>query len=238
MIKKLLSLITFFSLLESSILFAAPMPIVFPFLSIIPEKNTINVISARTVLLKYKVVNNLSYFVNDLKIDPTFNVATDLVGISYVNNTCGSRISQYGTCEFTLVLQGRNKTGSLTITPRLCIFTAGNCSVPQPENRLHVSVKVLRSLEIQADNPGVEVGKKLSLTAMAAYSDNTKAVVTKDVLWQSANPKVAKINAKTGVLTAIAPGNVTIVASSDNVTSNSVILTVLQPIAAPQQVLL
>jgi hypothetical protein len=213
--------------LYANFIFASPMPIVFPFLSIIPEKNTVNVINARTVMMTYTVVNNLSYRVNEIIIDPTFEVTSDVISIQLVKNTCeGAVVSAYDSCSFTLALKGKNQTGKLTLSPKLCMFSTQNCSRPLPNNVLHVTAKVLRSIKIASEKSAVEVGKTQSFSAVADYSDNSKDDVTTDVLWRSSNNGIATINPKTGIVTGVSSGNTNMTATSDNITSNSVTITV------------
>jgi uncharacterized protein YjdB len=57
---------------------------------------------------------------------------------------------------------------------------------------------------------------KEQLMATATYYDGTSFDVTEQVTWSSSDPSVATIS-KTGLITAIAPGTVTITAGSGNI---------------------
>jgi len=85
----------------------------------------------------------------------------------------------------------------------------------------------LTNIIITPANPNVTVLMTANLTATGTYSDNTTADITSTVTWSSSNTAVVSVNA--GVATGNALGSANISATSDNITSNVVSLSVNAP---------
>jgi len=76
------------------------------------------------------------------------------------------------------------------------------------------------------------VGQKLQFTAQATESNGVSENLT-GLVWSVSNPSVAAVN-PSGVVTGVSPGTSTLSAVLNGVTSNTVSITVQQPIAAIQ----
>lgn len=224
-VKKWLMLI--FMLMKVSAVIAAPRVEIYPVLSIVPAKKTnVIVVNTKTVLIPYTITNNRSYRVNDISITPDLGVAPDLLSVSIANNTCTGVLANWGSCSFTVVLQGKNKTGSTALAPSLCIFGGRFCSVPAVDNVVAVATKVLKSIVITASTEKMMQNTPQSLSAVGTFVDGTTGDITSMVTWRSSNVNVIKIGGSTGLATAVAEGTSTVTAKLDDITSNTVTLTV------------
>jgi uncharacterized protein YjdB len=72
----------------------------------------------------------------------------------------------------------------------------------------------LTSIAINPTAPQVDVGQNTTLQVFGTYDDGTRSQLTSGIGWSSATPSVATIGATTGVLAGITPGNSTITASA------------------------
>lgn len=225
--KKWLSLSFIVSLLMLTVVFAAPRDEVYPVLSIVPESaKSVTVVNSKTVSIPYTVTNNRSYRVNDISISLDYAASSDILKISYANNTCVGVLNAYSRCSFTLVLQGKNQTGSASMAPTMCIFGGRFCSVPDNSNTIAVATKVLKSIVISSSASTLTDSTPQQFTAMGAFVDDTTGDITKEVTWHSSNPGVATIGESTGLATSVAAGDATITATLDQVSSNAITLTV------------
>ncbi|GEM_PF-4008990 len=230
--KKWLSFGFIVSFLMMTVVFAAPRDETYPVLSIIPDSaKSVTVINAKTVSVPYTVINNRSYRVNEISIGLDYHASSDILKISYLNNTCVGVLNAHSSCSFTLSLQGKNQTGSATMAPNMCIFGGRFCSVPDDSNVVVVSTKVLKSIEVASSASTVTQNTPQQLTAMGFFVDGTTGDITKNVTWHSSKPNVLTIGESTGLVTPVAAGDSVITATLDEVSSNAVTLTV--PAAAP-----
>lgn len=228
--KKWLSLGFIVSLLMLTVVFAAPRDETYPVLSIIPDsEKSVTVINSKTVSIPYTVINNRSYRVNEISIGLNYNASSDILKISYSNNTCVDVLNAYSRCSFTLTLQGKNQTGSARMAPTVCIFGGRFCSVPDNSNIVSVSTKVLKSIAISSSSSTVADNAPQQFTALGTFVDGTTGDITKNVIWHSSNVNVVTIGELTGVATAVAAGDSIITATLDDVNSNAVTLTVPVP---------
>jgi len=104
--------------------------------------------------------------------------------------------------------------GSVVIT-----VTSGNVSATAT---LTVNLGTLSFISVTPLLPSIPVGVKEQLTATATYSDGTYFDVTEQVSWSSSDSSVATIS-KTGLITAIAPGTVTITAGSGSISERTTV---------------
>lgn len=86
----------------------------------------------------------------------------------------------------------------------------------------------LTDITISPISSELTLGGTLSLSATGKFDDNSNAVITETVVWQSSNTDVALVNGK-GEVTGLAEGSVDITASRDGVTSNSSRVTITVP---------
>lgn len=110
--------------------------------------------------------------------------------IAKVSNGVIEGISE-GRAEITATYKERSATVSLAVGENRVITTGDNISIVQKDNKKTVE----KGKNLQLDIEGVE-----SLT---------NAVKNEDVTWSSSDEKIATVN-KSGLVTAIANGNVTI----------------------------
>jgi uncharacterized protein YjdB len=96
---------------------------------------------------------------------------------------------------------------------------------------LTVTAAVLQSIAVTPANPSVAKGQTEQFTATGTFSDNSTQDLTNQVIWASAKPAVATINAA-GLATAVDPGTSTISATLNGVTGSTV-LTVTAGTASP-----
>lgn len=75
------------------------------------------------------------------------------------------------------------------------------------------------------------LGGTLALSATGQYDNNSSAIITETVTWQSSNTDIAIVNGR-GEVTGIAEGTVEISASRDGVTSNASRVTITVPFVA------
>lgn len=77
---------------------------------------------------------------------------------------------------------------------------------------VEVTAAVLQSIAVTPVDPSLAKGLTLSLTATGTFSDATTADLSDTVLWASSDPAVATSNGR--LITAVAPGDATITATS------------------------
>ena len=230
--KKWLLLGFIINLLWLTVVFAAPRDETYPVLSIIPDSaKSVTVINAKTVSVPFTVINNRSYRVNEISIGLDYSASSDILKISYSDNTCVGVLNAYSRCSFTLILQGKNQTGSASLAPRICIFGERFCSVPDASNIVAVSTKVLKSIVITSSASTGVANAPQQFTATGTFADDTMGDITKHVTWHSSNPTMVTIGELTGLATPVAAGNSIITATLDEVSSNAVTLTV--PVVVP-----
>ncbi|CAN7389906.1 beta strand repeat-containing protein [Acidovorax sp. LjRoot194] len=87
------------------------------------------------------------------------------------------------------------------------------------------SAPTLSTIEVTSASPSIAAGTTVRLAATAIYSDNSHQDVTSQVAWASANTAVATVSPSTGLVTAIAPGAVSLSATL-NGKSGTTVLTV------------
>ena len=120
-----------------------------------------------------------------------------------------------GSSAITAAFGSRSGSATLTVTPLTPV-------VPP------VPVPVLASLAVTPATASILVGATQQYTAIATYSDNSTAVVTNTVTWNSGATSVASI-AASGIATGVAAGTSTITASSGGRSANAT-LTVTAPV--------
>ncbi len=76
--------------------------------------------------------------------------------------------------------------------------------------------RTLTGVSVTPANPTVANGSTQQFTATGTYSDGSTADLTGTVTWTSSDPTVATVDAS-GLLTAVAPGTVTVTATSGSV---------------------
>jgi len=91
------------------------------------------------------------------------------------------------------------------------------------------------AITIQPPNPTVAVGYTQTLTAWGTDTNGQRSQVTHNIVWDlsgaSNGGTVATLNASTGVLTGVAPGTVTVTASSEGI-SGTATATVAEEVAS------
>lgn len=110
-----------------------------------------------------------------------------------------------------------NAPGTVTL-----IATAGKIT-----DYLQITVVVMpTSVTINAAKNWMDIDDQMVLSASLQPAN----VSEKTVSWSSSNPEIASVNAETGMVTAIAPGDVQITCEAAGGIKNSIQLTVRQPI--------
>ena len=118
----------------------------------------------------------------------------------------------------TALESGAGKTATIVATA-----TTGN----NVYTGLTVSVVISPvSVDIIADKTTLDIGETIALTAVVGPENATDKTVT----WISKNTAVATVNSKTGLVKAVAPGSAEIVCTTANGKTDSVTVTVRQPI--------
>jgi PKD repeat protein len=79
-------------------------------------------------------------------------------------------------------------------------------------------VPVLRKLQVTPTNPSLPAGTTQQLRATGTYTNGSTADLTAAVTWSSSDPSVASVDAG-GLATGVAPGSVTVTATSGTVTA-------------------
>ncbi|EPN7765483.1 Ig-like domain-containing protein [Vibrio cholerae] len=105
------------------------------------------------------------------------------------------------------------KPGSTTITASKDGITSSNAVI------VNVNEAVITNISITPSSVSIAKGQSKSLSATAVYSDGKKLDVTKLVTWRSLNPETAAVDSY-GVLTGMKPGDTTITASQNGITSS------------------
>lgn len=90
---------------------------------------------------------------------------------------------------------------------------------------LTVTSELPASISIAPSNPSIPLGVTQRFTATATYSDKTTHDITTQVTWKSSDEKVATVNDKSGLATAVSAGKATITATFKSI-SGSATLTV------------
>jgi N-acetylneuraminic acid mutarotase len=85
------------------------------------------------------------------------------------------------------------------------------------------------SIAISPSSATISKGQTTGLTATATYPDGKTADITHSVVWMSASPATAIVDAATGVVTGVAIGSAAIVATLNGVTSPAAHINVSAP---------
>lgn len=107
-------------------------------LEIIPSSSyPIAIIPGGQTSLTYTVKNNTSKTLSALTIDAGFGGASTLLSLFVSMNQCGV-LPPASNCRFTITVQGMNKAGSTTLTPKVCAYNGTACSIPVQNNRVPI----------------------------------------------------------------------------------------------------
>jgi hypothetical protein len=90
----------------------------------------------------------------------------------------------------------------------------------------------LTSIAVSPTAPQVEVGKTITLQAFGTYDDGTRKQVKSGVSWSSGTPTAATIDANSGVLTGVTPGNSLITASAQGLSGTATATVILTGVTA------
>ena len=90
----------------------------------------------------------------------------------------------------------------------------GNSSTPPPAS--------LVAITVTPDSQVIAVGTTQQFSAIGAYSDSTRRVITTSVTWNSSDVGVATIDSR-GLVTAAAPGSSTITATLESISGSTVL---------------
>lgn len=97
---------------------------------------------------------------------------------------------------------------------------------------LIVSSAELNSITVSSDASSTPVcSNSTQLTAQGHYADSTTRNITESVSWQSANESIAIVDS-TGKLTALTPGNASITAVKNSVTSNQLTIAITDTLSS------
>ncbi|MEK7286886.1 MAG: Ig-like domain-containing protein [Nitrospirota bacterium] len=118
-------------------------------------------------------------------------------------------------------------TGFATaLLPRTVTITADLGTIKNTA-KLTVTEAELNTMRLFPEAPVIMVGKTLALAARGHFSDGTEKVPA-DLIWSSSDLAISTIDRKTGLVTAISPGKVTMTATAGLVQS-TVPLTIVAP---------
>jgi len=88
-----------------------------------------------------------------------------------------------------------------------------------------VVIPAVASMTVTLDDAGIFAGS--STTALAVTRDAGNNVLTgRNVIWTSSYPAIANVDAITGVVTGVAPGNVTIIATCEGIAAEATLVVV------------
>ncbi|WP_064605026.1 Ig-like domain-containing protein [Photobacterium sp. J15] len=128
-------------------------------------------------------------------------------------------------------------TATISTTGLLTGVGIGNTEVTASRDTLRSNVAVavtnaeVISIDVTPEAPTLIKGTALPLNAMATYSDQTTADITSDVSWSADDTSVATVTSE-GVITGLEAGASIITAQLDDIYSNSVNVTVTDPLVS------
>lgn len=98
------------------------------------------------------------------------------------------------------------------------VTISGTCQCYLSQTNLTVSSQAvsLTSIAVTPANPTLQIGLTQQFTATGTYSNGTTSIITRSAIWTSSDSTVATVNSG-GLATGVAAGNVTISATSGNV---------------------
>ncbi|WP_282250387.1 Ig-like domain-containing protein [Vibrio campbellii] len=114
-------------------------------------------------------------------------------------------------------------------------LTATKDDVPSNTVNVTVTDAVIDSIQVTPSSVEIAKGQTQQLTARATYSDGSDSDVSDSVTWASAGTDTATVDAA-GLLTSAKVGNTTVMARKDDVTSNTVNVTVTDAVIDSIQV--
>ena len=120
------------------------------------------------------------------------------------------------------------KVGNTTVMARKDDVTSNTVTVT-------VTDAVIDKIQVTPSSVNIAKGQTEKLTARAIYSDGTNSDVSDSVTWVSADTDTATVDAA-GLLTGAKVGNTTVMATKDDVTSNTVNVTVTDAVIDSIQV--
>lgn len=132
-----------------------------------------------------------------------------------------------------LAVNGSPVTGAVTFnTGDTVSLTPGTNSFPNGVLTIYLAnstsnlVKVsfisdLVSIAITPTTPSLASGLAQQFTATGTFSDTSTLDLTNTVTWTSSAPAIARVNATSGLVTAVAPGSAVITASSGSVSGTA-----------------
>lgn len=79
----------------------------------------------------------------------------------------------------------------------------------------------LTSISISPSSPQVQVSQTLQLQVFGTYNNNTRNQVKSGISWSSSDPTVATVDPKSGIMTGVQTGTVTVTAEAQGLTSTA-----------------
>ncbi|MGY3929209.1 Ig-like domain-containing protein [Aeromonas simiae] len=101
---------------------------------------------------------------------------------------------------------------------------------------INVTAAIITALQIEPESVSVAKGQTQQLTAIATYSDDTRANVSDAVAWQPDNDIVAATVTPDGLLTGVGMGDTTVTAHINGISSNTVEVNVTAAIITALQI--
>jgi uncharacterized protein YjdB len=90
--------------------------------------------------------------------------------------------------------------------------------------RLVITPPELTAIRVHPDKPSVVAGRNQPFSAEGTFSDGTTRSLTSGVAWVSSNTSVATIDSKSGLVSTLAEGGVTLTAAFEKVTGTASLL--------------
>ncbi|WP_323931602.1 Ig-like domain-containing protein [Aeromonas caviae] len=118
--------------------------------------------------------------------------------------------------------------GSMTVT-------ATKDGISSNTVNITVSAAVITALQVTPATVNVAKGQTQQLTATATYSDNTSSDVTDSVTWAADDTTTASVTSA-GLLSGVEMGSMTVTATKDGISSNTVNVTVSAAVITALQV--
>jgi hypothetical protein len=97
-------------------------------LNIVPNStNIISLTSTGNSSLTYTVTNNTQRVINNITIDPNYNISGNPINLVLQDNHCAA-LAPFASCTFGLLIRGVGQHANVALMPRVCGYNGLTCS--------------------------------------------------------------------------------------------------------------